>query len=205
MIERMFKCAVLVVIGSCASQMAALAGQLMVSSGGQFSGSVSTTPYSAPNATWSFSFSVADTPSVSNPDGIGFDVPYTGFTYVLNGSTSFPTPARIRFFTFAAGGLVSVNFVDDGNPDDFPTTGFVFDGAAAFTGTTSAPTIVPMVYTASSGTFYPNGQPCNPAASCQDLTNTVVDITAVPEPGTLMILAAACGLLGWMRQTRRTV
>jgi len=192
----------------CLLQPLVLAGTLTVASSGVFSGGVPTTSWSAPGDSWAFSFTVSDTPAVSNVDSFGFDVTSASFSYVLGGVTVATTPARIRFFDAGAGGLLSINFVDTSSPPDgFPVTGLVFDGAAAFSNTTANPTIVAGSYTASGGAFYAGG----PAV--QDLTGDVVNIStaasapgpgpAVPEPTTLATAAVACCLFGWMRRKEK--
>ena len=203
---RMFLRAMMALSALCLLQSLVLAGTLTVASSGVFASSgIPTTTWSAPSDTWSFSFSILDTPVVSNADSVGFDIPITGFSYLLNGGLT-PTPARIRFFVLAGGGLFQINFVDTSTPPDgFPGTGFVFDGPQAFLNTTANPSIPVAAYTPTGVFFYSGGT----VASQGNVTNTGVNITSsgsgVPEPGTCAIVAAACCLFGWMRRGQKII
>lgn len=189
----------------CSAHSWVLAGTLAVASAGVFSSAVPTTTWSAPSTSWSFNFSVSDTPAVSiaTVTDVGFDVPFDSFSYFLGGSAVATTPGRIRFFVDTANGLLSVNLVDTLDPPDgVPDTGFVFFGAQAFLGMTTSPAILTGSYAATGGVFYAASLPKD------DLSNDVVDITStgsvapeVPEPTNLGIVAGACCcLFGWMRR-----
>jgi hypothetical protein len=200
---RMFVRAVLVLSTVwCALQSLVLAGTLTVASSGMFSSGAPTTTWSAPSTSWSFSFNVSDTPVVSNPDSNGFDVPFSSFSYVLGGGSVATTPARIRFFSSIANGLLEVNFVDTAvPPDGSPGTGFAFNGAPAFSVSTFNPTILAGSYPATGAFFYSGGNPVD------GFSGAVVNITAaqssVPEPATFATVVAACCLFGWMRRGQK--
>ena len=172
------------------------AATLMVASSGVFSNGAPTTTWSVPNASWFFSFNVPDVPVAGNPTGDGFDVPFTNFTYHLGAANIVTNPARIRFFSSAIGGLLSIEFVDTANPQDgSPDTGFEFTGLQAFSGTTSNPTILTGADPANPANFLSGG------IAKDGFSGVTVNITATgaPEPATLAMAALACCLFGWMR------
>ena len=77
-----------------------------VSASGQFDLSAASTTLSAPDAVWSLSFNVNSPASDATPQG--FNVPFSNFTYELNGSPVFDTPEYIRFFDASSGGMFTV-------------------------------------------------------------------------------------------------
>lgn len=66
---------------------------------------------------------------------LGFDVPVSGFLYSVYGSTVAAVPSEIRFNTLANGGLFDVT-----NGSGLNAAEFSFEGAQAFSGSTSVPT-----------------------------------------------------------------
>jgi hypothetical protein len=196
-IMRLFVQAALIINAAFIASPLVLGGTLTVASSGMFSNTAPTTTWSAPSTSWSFSFNVSNTPTVSNVDSFGFDATYSGFSYLLGGGNVASTP-RIRFFTSIAGGLFSIYFVDS-SIDGVPGTGFVFNGGQAFSNTTAAPTILTGVPT-TGAFFYAGGQVVDSFAG------DVVNITApgsAPEPVSLALVAAGCCLFGWMRRRQR--
>jgi hypothetical protein len=197
---------VLAVLAVFLLQSLGVAGTLMVASSGIFSSGAPSTTWSAPNASWSFSFNVSDTPvPVSgSDDSFGFDVPFSNFTYTLAGGDVVTTPLRIRFWS--SPGILDVYFLEQSSPpvsDDLPATGFDIMGAPAFSGTSSTPTILAGSYPASGAMFYHGG------AAADFFEAVTVNIAAppvdssVPEPATLTMVGAGFCLLGWIRRSRK--
>lgn len=147
------------------------------------------TDFTAPGAAWSFSFTVDDHPIPQVLTDAGFDVIFSNFNYLLDGTVISVTP-QIRFFSSDLGGMLDIGFVNSEEVDMDPLTGLAFIGPGIFTGSTSAPILQVGSYTATGGVFWVDSSPV------QSLTGTVVDAgtlsdTAVPEPGTLFELAGA--------------
>jgi hypothetical protein len=169
-----------------------------------FSSGAPTTTFSAPSTAWFFSFNVSSGPLVGgNPDSNGFDVAFTNFTYQLGAANVVTTPARIRFFCQSITcpfGLFNVDILATAMPDDNPITGFEFSGAQAFSGSTSSPTILTGAYSTTAPTNFFSGD----STTVKDFfSGAAINITAptgTPEPATFAMVAAACGLLAWMRR-----
>jgi len=118
-----------------------------------------------------------------------FTVPFTGFTYILNGTPTGLTPEEIIFYKASEGGgfVVDMTVVDQ----------FSFIAPQMYSGLPWRPT---MLY----GTF---------TAVADDLDYLMVDgnfvgtlagttLKATPEPGTIVL--AGCGVLGLLAVRRRT-
>jgi hypothetical protein len=170
----------------------ASANILSVSANGTFSGSDVSGPLIIPDSAFSLSFAVDDhpTPLGGSVSSLGFDVPVSSFTYMLNGSAVAATPSEIRFSTSANGGLFDVIF-----GSGLATSEFVFSGAQAFFGTTAAPVFSTGQYAISSWTF---SDPVN-----YDVASPIgaaISITPAPEPSSISLIL--CGCAGLMALSR---
>ncbi|MDQ6707369.1 MAG: hypothetical protein M3Z85_15500, partial [Acidobacteriota bacterium] len=136
------------------SAACATAGQLAVSLTGQFATSDIPGPLVAPGGNWALSFTVNSTPTVSNVDTLGFDVPYSNFSYRLNNSVVSAAPNSIRLYTTGGLGLFSLFFgPESGSVNGTPVPIFDFSGPQVFSGTTAAPTILAGSYAVSDWTY----------------------------------------------------
>jgi hypothetical protein len=97
----------------------AAAGTVFFSGSGTWGDSAPSTPYSAPDESWSFSFDLPN-PIASNPT---FQA--TDFVYDLNGSPVSTPLSSVKFFPVANAGLFDLNFLTA--------------ASSAFTGPTSGP------------------------------------------------------------------
>src|ERR1039458_2317740 len=76
------------------------ADMLLVSESGTWGSTVPTSTYTAPNASFSYSFLVDSNPSVSSYEtGLGFEAPFSSFTYTLAGNTVATTPVSIGWYS----------------------------------------------------------------------------------------------------------
>ena len=135
-------------IACCAMASAA---QVTVSASGQFSSSdVADSPLVAPNGLFTLSFVTTNnpTPVAGSVSGLGFDIPVDDFLYTLNGVSESVVPSEITFNTLADGGLFDVTIGSGLTAEEFD-----FEGAQAFSGTTSAPVFAPGTFTVSSWTY----------------------------------------------------
>jgi hypothetical protein len=160
------------------------AGSITISDSGTFSAGTATSTYSAPNETWSFSFTVDTNPAVFGVlPGDYFSAPFTGFTYSLNGSSLAITPANIEFFSLGDEGLFNICMISTSC-----NSGFYFQGPQMYTGSESTPTML-------SGRFTSTALAINTGAGYVTQPNTTVQAvdSSVPEPSTFLTLVA--GLL----------
>jgi hypothetical protein len=144
----------------------AAAGTVFFSGSGTWGDSAPSTPYSAPDESWSFSFDLPN-PIASNPT---FQA--TDFVYDLNGSPVSTPLSSVKFFPVANAGLFDLNFSDGG----------VVSFYGADVG--SSLTLIPGTYPATSGL-----NDLFPAVGSGTVT-----LTAVPEPSiwAMMTLGFAC-------------
>jgi hypothetical protein len=169
---------------------------LLVSESGVWGPLTPSTDWTAPNESWSFSFITSSTPATSNVThhsyGSGFDETFSDFSYTLNGSTVATTPTGIRWYSTGLGGLFNVDLAGDFS--------FEPEGDQAYTGSESAPTIIPGTYTLGdySGIFL------LPSYDLLPLTGevTITQVSA-PEGGSsllyLLLAAAFCGAAVFLR------
>jgi hypothetical protein len=166
------------------------AGTITYSDSGTFSAATPTSTYSAPNETWSFSFTVDTNPVVFGVlPGDYFDVPFTGFTYSLNGSALAIIPANIEFFNSGDGGLFNLCMISTACD-----SGFYFQGPQMYTGPESAPKMV-------SGAFTSTSLAINTGTGYITQPNTTVQgvSSSVPEPSTLLTLITGLLALAGIR------
>ena len=161
------------------------ASTLMVSETGTWGPNAPTTTWTAPNATFSYSFLVDSNPTVSSYNlGMSFVAPFSSFTYTLAGNTVATTPLGIQWYSAQPGGLFNIVF--SGGI-------FVIIGPQAYSGPENDPTIL-------TGTYLIDGTKavfCCPASGDVPISGNVVISTVsqpVPEPSTLafMFLAVGC-------------
>ncbi len=178
----------------------ARASTLAVSVSGQFSspqGNQASQLW-APNAKWSLSFATNSNPSVSNTDLLGFDAPFSQFSYQLNGSNVAAAPTSIRFATAGNLGLFTLFFgPESGYSNGNPIPEFSFEGPQAFSGLTTLPTLLAGSFNVSRWTY-------SDAVNYDDNTSpaSVVTLAPVPEPATLWLLGMSGVALGFVRVRR---
>jgi len=185
------------------------AGTIFYSDSGTFSASTPSSVFSGPSETWAFSFEADTNPApLSDVGGGGFSLTFSNFRYLLGGSPVAITPVFIRFFSDANSGGFGICF--DNGPDAHPggrtslpggpnstcTAEFAAQGTnpigvpggagTFYTGTTSAPTLIP-------GSFTLGQFGVAVGSSGYEQPTTTVQASAVPEPSTALPLAA--GLL----------
>jgi hypothetical protein len=195
MIPSMSRILILLVL-SLAALNTARASSFYVSASGTFSGSDVSGPLVSPNGKFSLSFTVdsAPTPVPGSVSTLGFDVPVYGFYYSLKGTGVAANPSEVRFNTSANGGLFDVTF-----GSGLAASEFVFSGAQAFSGTTTAPVFSTGQYAISNWTF---SDPANYDSVAP--LNSAVSITPVPEPssGLFLVCGSALIAIGLHRRSR---
>ena len=204
--------ACLVAILLCLAQSSAFGiGLLTVSSSGVFDNMIpNVSPWLASNNTWSFSFTISEQPIPQYADNLGFDAPFSDFTYLLDGAPVADTAVRVRFFYGNAGGMLTIYLVDGGGglqpPNNDPMIGFEFGNTNAqmFTGdaTISPPTMLPGVYVTQNQGIFAGG------IQRQSLTGVAVTIASAsefeaPEPAAATLVSSAIGLFGFMLVWRK--
>lgn len=174
--------------------LAAHAGIIAYSDSGTFSSSTPSDAFgfSGPGKTWAFSFLAASNPTVLESDVSGFNFAFSSFSYSLNGSPVAITPTFIRFFPATNAGGWEVCF--SGTNNSTCTEGFANEGPQMYTGTTSAPTLLPGAFT-STGAHASVGSTDFPF----DEPNNTMLAVATPEPSTLLMLAVGLLALGGRR------
>lgn len=171
---------------------------LLFSVAGQFSSSVTASPLAAPNAPWRLSFTVDSNPSAGNIDQLGFDTPFSNFSYLLNNSSVAAAPSIIRFFTTGNLGMFTVFFgPESGYSNNVPIPEFSFLGAQLFSGATASPILTAGVYPVSEFIY-------SDAVNYDDHlpANISLSVTAVPEPSPLTILLFGLVLIAFSQTYR---
>lgn len=193
--------------GTLAIALPAQADPLRVQASGVFTDETPATDFSAPGAAWTMSFIVDRNPVPGDPlvPGALFAVPVQDFHMTVGGLTIGP-PLRVQFFAEAAGGGMNLVFgslePDGGYKDSFGSYGQAF-----YSGSESAPTIVPGSYT----TQFPGDEP---GATGLYLTHadadyywqpeTVFTISAVPLPPSAALMAGGLLALAGVARRRRS-
>jgi hypothetical protein len=169
------------------------ANTISYSDSGTFSASVPSSEFSGPSEPWTFDFEADANPAVSDVGMGGFDFEFSDFSYSLDGSPVAITPTFIRFFSATNGGGFEICFngTTTANCTDGLATGF--SDPPLYTGPNSAPTLLP-------GPFDLDAFAVSVNSVGFDLPNTTLQATsAVPEPSTLLTLAAGLLALGARR------
>jgi hypothetical protein len=164
---------------------------------GTFTTSTPTTAFTAPGEPWAFTFEAYTNPSILSFGNGGFNFEFWGFNYTLNSLPAGITPSFIRFFSGANGGGFLICF--NGTTTASCTDGLgspLFGQPQMYTGTTAAPTLIPGTFSITSFAAVVN-------STVFDQPNTTVLATvAIPEPSTLLTLAAGLLVLGGRRLHR---
>jgi DNA-binding beta-propeller fold protein YncE len=163
----------------------ASAAPVYISAGGQFASSDTAGPMVAPNGLFTFQFALDTNPNpmAGSVTSVGFDVPFSFFSYTLNGSPVSAAPSEIRFNTATNGGLFDIFFGTGINAPELS-----FQGMQAFSGTTAAPTISLGNYSISSWTYSDGSN-----YDAQTPANQAVSISPVPEPSSTLLFV--CGFI----------
>ena len=161
-----------------------------VSSSGTFGGSASTTPMTAPNQTWSFSFLIDSNPLPNSTELESTRLPISGFEYRLNGSLVPANPSGASFYPALFGGGFDIE-----TPEVI-----VALGPQMFSGTLASPTILPGVYTLG---LDQNSVPSR-IGDASILGAQVTIGAAVPEPASVgLSLLGLVGLGLLLRRARK--
>lgn len=176
------------------------ANTLLVTASGTFSSTTPTSTFSAPGESWSFSFEVDSMPVVlSSEYDLEFSPSFTDFTYTLDGSAVAITPANIQFYSADDGGLLNVCFAPACPSSSNPTNGFELEGAQAYSGLVTSPTINTGVYPTITLLAFVGGE-----MNFYTMDNSIVTIASVPEPGTLsFVIVLGMGILACTAMRRR--
>jgi hypothetical protein len=175
------------------------ASTLLVTTGGTFASGTPASSWSAAGDTWTVSFDVSSMPSVSSSSLIVSYISFTNFVYALNRSPVDVGPVGIAFFNSSFGGLFDLYFF---GTETGSVTGFSFTGPQAYTGSESAPTIVPGTYVEETATtepirIGPNDVYLSGVTFPQGVGS--VQITSVPEPPGFIPLFTLLGLaFAWL-------
>ena len=169
--------------------ISASASSLVISATGTFSGSAPVSTFSQPDGSWSLSFDIASDPPATNVSiGNGFDASYSDFVFSVNGSLVTTPVSDIRFFNSAINGLFSICFTTACPGNGIPRNAIVFEGAQAYSGSETSPTILPGVYDTSLAGVVVNN---NPVVFAYE--SSVSISASAPEPSTIVLLGT--GLL----------
>jgi hypothetical protein len=149
--------------------------------------------FSGPSETWAFGFQADRNPVVLESGMGGFNFAFSDFSYSLDGSPVAITPTFIRFFSATNGGgfAICFNGATVGTCTEALATA-TFGWPQMYRGTTAAPTLLTGAFTTDFAALVSSNAYAQP--------NTTVQATsAVPEPSTLLTIAAALLALGVRR------
>lgn len=174
----------------------------VVSSSGTFSNSTPTSSISAPGGTYSLSFDVSSNPVVSGVFiGNSFNVAYTDFSYTVNGNASTAPVGSITFYNSDISGLLTVCFISTCPGNSIPADGLVFEGAQAYSGSETYPTILPGSYSPSLQGIVVNDDPIQLSSDERLDISASTPASVTPEPPGVLLLGT--GLLAMAGVTRR--
>ena len=178
------------------SAASAFASTLLVSESGTFATGTPTTTYSTSGGTFSYSFNISSTPTVTGVStGRYFQPTISNFTYTLNGVSTTPTVGT-EFFNIAEFGLLDICFASACN-GGIANDGFVFEGLQAYSGSESSPTILTGSYTPTFALF----KTATTETFLANETNLNIAVAATPEPSSIALLGT--GMLGVVGVVRK--
>src|SRR5579864_4065510 len=159
--------------------MAAHAATISYTDSGTFSASTPTTPFSGPSEAWAFSFQANTNPTVLESDAGSVDFTFSNFSYSLDNSPVAIVPTFIRFGSSTLGGgwLMCLNGTPTNCLAGLSTLGA---GPQMYTGTTSAPTLIPGAFTSTIFDVF-----LNHTLLFTQPNTTLNAAAAIPEPSTL--------------------
>lgn len=188
-----------------AATLGAQAAPLHFQAGGTWADTAPVTLLTAPGATWSISFVVdsdpTPEPSPMTEPGLFTTVPFTQYSFMLDGVAVAAQPFWVSLYNAGNGGGIDIFYTDVLNvPSTDPVTALSLYTVQLYTGTEDAPTVQPGVYATS---FPGAGDGVKVAADglFYDLGETTLTISAVPLPGTLPL--ALLGALALRARARR--
>lgn len=173
------------------------AATISYSDSGTFTASTPTTPFSGPSEAWAFSFQANSNPTVLESNAGSVDFAFSNFSYSLDNSPVAIVPTFIRFGSSTLGGgwLMCLNGPTTNCLAGLSTLGA---GPQMYTGTTSAPTLIPGAFTSNVFVVF-----VNTTLLFTQPNTTVLATAAIPEPSTFLSLAAGLLVFGGRRLYRR--
>ena len=167
---------------------------------GVFNATTPTSSWTAPNAIWSITFTVASHPLVNSfVIGDFFDVPFTNFVYMLNGTPVNVGPVDIAFYSTADGGLLNIAFFGGSAVVSEPN-GFELFGPQAYTGPESAPTFVQNGYLETRNLVVVGGTTVTEAIG---FISIALAFAPTPAPPTLLLALTGLGFVAAFLLTSR--
>ena len=167
------------------------AAPLTVAANGVFLSSDSPTASATPSATWRLMFSVDNQPKATNAGSSSFDVPFSNFSYLLNGNAVSISPESIRLYSAATSGLFTVFFGPESGtgPNGNFVPEFTFSGPQLFSGSAQNPSILPGSY-AVSETLYVDSVNFDDQVHPGTSVSVTGSSSATPEPASLALVVS---------------
>ena len=167
------------------------AGTISYTDSGMFSASTASSAFSGPSEAWSLSFQADTNPTALAFGNGGVSFAFSDFNYTLAGSPVAISPSFVRFFSAPNGGGFEICFNGATPATCTDGVGSPSFGPQMYSGTTSAPTLLAGAFTETFAAIV--------SSTVYNQPNTTVQATAVPEPSTLLTLAAGLLSLGVRR------